>query len=58
MRVLVLIAYAHKPTITSHSDISSGARSLNFGLSLDLHPYFVYASSEDSGVSAHVRRLT
>ena len=35
-------------------------KSLYFGvkLSLHLHPYFVYASSEGSGESAHLRRLT
>ena len=58
MIVLVIIAYAHKPSITSHSAISSRERSLNFSLSLHLHPYFVYANSEGSGESAHVRRLT
>ena len=31
------------------------ASSINFGL--NLHPYFVYASSKDSGVSAHMRRF-
>ena len=58
MRFLVLIAYAHKPLITSHSDIPSGARSLNFSFSLHLHPYSVHASNEGSGESAHMRRLT
>ena len=38
-----------KPPLNAHSDVSSRARGLNFGLSLHLHPYFVYASSEDSG---------
>ena len=27
----------------------------NFGLSLHLHPFFMYASGEGSGVSAHIR---
>ena len=31
---------------------------LIFGLSLYLHPYFVYVSSEGSCVSAHMHRLT
>ena len=29
-----------------------GARNLKFGLSLDLHPYFVHADSEASSESA------
>ena len=33
------------------------ASGLKFGLSLDLHLYFVYASSEGSGESAHMHRL-
>ena len=33
-------------------------RSLNFYPSLHLHPYFMYACSECSGESAHLRRLT
>ena len=35
----------------------SGARGHNFGMSHHLHPYLVYASSEGSGYSAHVRRI-
>ena len=31
--------------------------SLNFDLSLHLHPYFVYASNKDSGEFAHMRGL-
>ena len=45
------------PVINTHAGVSNGARSLQFGLSLHLHPFFVYASSEDSGESAHMRRL-
>ena len=33
------------------------ASGLNFGLSMHLQPYFVYASSEELGESAHMRRL-
>ena len=36
-----------------YDDMSSKARGLNFGPSLHLHPYFVDASSEGSGESAH-----
>ena len=32
-------------------DVSSGARDLNFGPSLHLHPYFVCVSSKGSGKS-------
>ena len=32
---------------------SNKTRDLNFGLSLHLHPYFVYAGSQGSGESAH-----
>ena len=35
----------------------NGARVLNFGLSIYLHPYLVYASSEDSGEPVHLHRL-
>ena len=38
-----------------HTDVSSTARGLNFGPSLHLHPYFVYASSECSEESVHCR---
>ena len=40
------------------ADISSGARGLKLGLKLHLHPYFVYASSEGSGDTMKMRRLT
>ena len=38
-------------------DVSSRARGLIFGPSLSLLPYFMYSRSEDSGVTAHMRRL-
>ena len=41
--------------IYKHVEVSSRARGLLFGLSLHLYPYFAYASSEDSGESAHIR---
>ena len=42
----MLIAYAQKPPLNSYADISSGARGLNFGPSLQLHPCFVNVSSK------------
>ena len=58
-KILVLITYAQMPLINSHADISRRANGrLNFSLSLYLHPYFVYESSEGSGESAHLCRLT
>ena len=47
--ILVFILCEQKPPINANADISSKARCFNFGLSLHLHPYFVYASSESSG---------
>ena len=38
--------------ITTHTDVTSRTRGLNFGPSLHLHPCFVYASSEGSGKSS------
>ena len=46
-----------KKFITSGPDVSSGARCLILGSSLNLHPYFDYASSKSSGESAHMRKL-
>ena len=40
----VLIAYVQKPPINALADVSSGARSLNIGLSLHLYPNYVYMS--------------
>ena len=55
--ISVLIVYAQKPHLNAHAEVSSGARGLNFVLSLHLHPYFVYASGEGSDETAHMRRL-
>ena len=43
------IACAHLPLRNAHVD----TKVLKFGLSLNLHPYFVYVNSEGSGESAH-----
>ena len=32
-------------------------RGLNFGMHFNLHPYFVYASIEGYGKSAHIHKL-
>ena len=55
--MLVLITYAQKPSLNTHADISNGTRGLMLGLRLYLIPIFVYASSEGSGKSAHLRGL-
>ena len=56
-RIPLLTACAQVPLINAHPDVFKEARGLYFGLSLHLHPYFMYASSEGSGESAHMRRL-
>ena len=55
--ILVLVAFPQKRLINVLAYVSSGARGLNFGLSLHLHPYFVCASSKCSGKYVHLRRL-
>ena len=54
---LVLIAYAQKSPFNDKKGVSSTARRLNFGMSLQLYLYFVYESSEGSNESAHLCRL-
>ena len=49
-----IIPFAQMSLINANADVSSEARDLNFDLSFHLHPYFVYASSEDSGEPAHI----
>ena len=50
-----IIAYAQMSLINANADVFVKARDLNFCFSLHLHPCFVYASSEDSGESVHIR---
>ena len=50
--ILVLNAYAQKPLINAHVDISSKTTGLIFGQSLHLHPYLMYANSEGSGADS------
>ena len=40
-----------------HAQLSSGPRSLMFGQSHTLFPYFVHANSDGSGETAHMRSL-
>ena len=54
---LVLNAYVQKRFISAYSGASIGSRGLNIGLNHLLHPYLVYASSEDSGETAHLHML-
>ena len=35
----------HEDRLNDHADISSRARGLIVGLNINLHPYFVYTSS-------------
>ena len=67
--MFVLIAYAQKPPLNAHADLSSvcvcgggggggGARGLKFDQSIHLYPYFVHVSSECSGESAHYERAS
>ena len=48
---------AQELPLNAHADVFSGARGLNFGMSLHLNPYFGYASIEGSGEAAHLRRF-
>ena len=56
--ILVIITHVQKPPLFFHAGISrgggGGARGHNFGLSLQQHPYFVSASSDES---VHMCRL-
>ena len=54
---LVLITYPPKHPLNAHDDTTSRTRGLNFGLSLFLYPYFVYAIREGSGETEHMHSL-
>ena len=43
--ILILITFEKNPPLKAHAGISG----LNIGLSLHLHPYFIYVSNEGSG---------
>ena len=50
--------HSYRPSLFNvHADAPRGAIGLMFGLSFFLLLYFVYASSEGSDESAHMRRL-
>ena len=55
--ILLLIAKTKKSQTDAHVDIhvNSGARGLNFDVSLYLHPYLIYASNKGSGEPAHAQ---
>ena len=53
-RILLLTACAQMALINARPDVFKEARGLYFSMSLHLHPYFMYASSEGSSESAHI----
>ena len=55
--ILVLITNVQMPLINGHADVHREATGLNVGLIIHFSTYFVYASSECSCDSAHMRRL-
>ena len=44
--ISLLVAHAQMPHIIAQADVSSEAIGIKFGLSLHLHPYFMYASND------------
>ena len=55
--ILVLITCPQKAPWKINTGISCRAKGLNAGLSLHLHPNFVYMSSERSGETVQMCRL-
>ena len=55
--ILLLIEYEQMPSCNYHAGVPSGARGLKFALSLHLHPFVMYASSEGSGETVRMHRL-
>ena len=47
-KILEDFLYVQKPSLNAHAEDFSGAKCLNFNLSIHLHPYFVYVSREGS----------
>ena len=43
-------------SLNIHVQLSSGAKGLNFGMSLHLNLYFVYVSNEGSDETVHMHR--
>ena len=56
--ISVLISYAQKLPLIANTYVPSVAGDLNCGLSLHVHPYFMYAGSQGSGETVWVRRPT
>ena len=52
-----ICANASSTVVNGNGDVLSQSRGLHFGLSFHLHPYFVYASSDGTVESVHMRRL-
>ena len=52
--LVLIVSCANASNNQAHTDVSSKIKGLQFGLSLHLHPYFVYGSSEGSDESAHM----
>ena len=55
--IWVFIAYSLMPRMNARAVTFSQAGGLKFGLSLHVHPFFVYDNSEYTSKSAHMRRL-
>ena len=55
--MLILIAFATKPPLNAHTDVSNEARDLNLCLCLYQHSMFAYASREGSSQCAQLHRL-
>ena len=45
-------------SINTHADAPCRNKGLNFGLKLNLHPYFLNVSSKYSGEAVNMHRLT
>ena len=56
--IMVLNVYEQKNHLNDYTDVFSKARGLNISLSLQHHPYFMYACIEASGESEQLRRLS
>ena len=52
----VSIAHAKRHSLNVHCQLPSGARCLNFGLSIYLQPLYVCMCSEGSGETVRMRR--
>ena len=55
--MLILIQHAKSHPLNMYVKLYSGARDLDFSLSLHLHPYFVFACRIGTGKTAHMQSL-